>query len=154
MSQITYANKVTLNPQPDIADINKVTDDDMNEIKDAHNDTDVKTSSLYNYNSTEEQIGIWVDNKPIYRKYLTYQHTAIGSYTYTHNLDIDTLITCKAFCSVNGQTISSHGFRPMPYIVDNTQYFRIDGVLTNTITTAAGTWINNTIYIILEYTKN
>lgn len=46
MSQITYSNKVTLNAQPDIADINKVTADDMNEIKTAHNDTDSTVSQL------------------------------------------------------------------------------------------------------------
>lgn len=33
MAQITYQNKVALNPQPSIADANKVTDNDMNEIK-------------------------------------------------------------------------------------------------------------------------
>lgn len=33
MAQITYQDKVTLNPQPSIPDINKVKDDDMNEIK-------------------------------------------------------------------------------------------------------------------------
>ena len=49
MSQITYADKVTLNAQPDIADINKVTADDMNEIKTAHNDTDSKVSKLMNF---------------------------------------------------------------------------------------------------------
>ena len=40
MSQITYANKTTLNPQPSIADENKVTAADMNEIKSAVNDND------------------------------------------------------------------------------------------------------------------
>lgn len=40
MSQITYANKTTLSPQPSIADENKVTADDMNEIKSAVNDND------------------------------------------------------------------------------------------------------------------
>lgn len=33
MNEITYQNKVALNENPEIADINKVTDDDMNEIK-------------------------------------------------------------------------------------------------------------------------
>lgn len=33
LTQITYTNKETLNEQPSIADINKVTADDMNEIK-------------------------------------------------------------------------------------------------------------------------
>jgi hypothetical protein len=38
MSKITWADKVTLDTQPDIARINKVTNEDMNEIKNAHND--------------------------------------------------------------------------------------------------------------------
>lgn len=46
MSQITFADKVALNPQPDVADINKVTDNDMNMIKDAHNDTDNKVTEI------------------------------------------------------------------------------------------------------------
>lgn len=37
---ITFNNKTTLNSQPDIANENKVTASDMNEIKTAHNDTD------------------------------------------------------------------------------------------------------------------
>lgn len=46
MAQITYQNKVALNENPDIPDINKVTDDDMNQIKSAHNDTDTKNSAM------------------------------------------------------------------------------------------------------------
>ena len=33
MSKITYTNKVALNENADIPNVNKVTDDDMNEIK-------------------------------------------------------------------------------------------------------------------------
>ena len=40
MAQITYTNKVALNENPEIADINKVTDDDMNEIKSVVNTND------------------------------------------------------------------------------------------------------------------
>jgi len=38
MAQITYTNKVALNENPEIADINKVSDDDMNEIKSVVNE--------------------------------------------------------------------------------------------------------------------
>lgn len=40
MSKITYENKVALNENPSIADINKVKDTDMNEIKDIVNGND------------------------------------------------------------------------------------------------------------------
>ena len=46
MSQITYDNKVTLVSQPDVANENKVTASDMNEIKTAHNDTDTKLGNI------------------------------------------------------------------------------------------------------------
>ena len=42
MAQITYANKVALNVNPEIADINKVTDSDMNMIRDVVNQNDTK----------------------------------------------------------------------------------------------------------------
>lgn len=38
MAQITYENKVKINDNPNIPDINKVTDDDMNEIKSVVNE--------------------------------------------------------------------------------------------------------------------
>jgi len=40
MAKITFGNKVTLNPQPDIARENKVIDDDINEIKTVVNGND------------------------------------------------------------------------------------------------------------------
>ena len=47
MAQITYTNKEALNENPEIANINKVTDDDMNEIKQLEND---------NYNYTKQMM--------------------------------------------------------------------------------------------------
>lgn len=46
MSKITWADKVTLDAQPDIAAINKVTAADMNAIKTAVNDIDDKLSTI------------------------------------------------------------------------------------------------------------
>lgn len=42
---ITYDNKVALNENPSVADINKVTDDDMNEIKSVVNNNATETST-------------------------------------------------------------------------------------------------------------
>ena len=48
MAQITYDNKVALNENPSVAEINKVTDDNMNEIKNAVNtNTPVGSISLF-----------------------------------------------------------------------------------------------------------
>lgn len=60
MSQITYADKVTLVSQPDVANENKVTASDMNEIKTAHNDTDNNLNNLIGvelYNNTSGTTG-------------------------------------------------------------------------------------------------
>lgn len=48
MSKITWADKVTLDAQPDVARINKVIDDDMNEIKSVVNDNDDIVGDLSN----------------------------------------------------------------------------------------------------------
>lgn len=87
--QITYQDKVALNENTGIADINKVKADDMNMIKNVVNAnqedvgdiSNLKTKDITsivnavneieegNYYSTEEkQIGKWIDNKPLYRK--------------------------------------------------------------------------------------
>ena len=79
MSKITYSNKVSLNPQPSIADINKCTADDMNEIKTVVNTNDDNTTAnttaitnLQTYSTNEVDTGkTWVDGKKIYRKVLT-----------------------------------------------------------------------------------
>ena len=42
MAQITYANKVAINENPEIADINKVKDTDLNEIKNVVNTNETK----------------------------------------------------------------------------------------------------------------
>lgn len=48
MSKITYEDKVALNVNPDIADVNKVNDSDMNEIKNVVNTNDDNTTNNSN----------------------------------------------------------------------------------------------------------
>lgn len=47
MAKITYTNKVTLNPQSSVADENKVTSGDMNEIKSVVNGLIVNSYSTF-----------------------------------------------------------------------------------------------------------
>jgi hypothetical protein len=61
MAKITFEDKVSLNPQPSIADKNKVSDANMNEIKTCVNDN-------CTYSTSEICIGEWIDGKPLYRK--------------------------------------------------------------------------------------
>lgn len=92
MAKITYENKVALNVNSDIADINKCNASDLNEIKEVVNTNDDNVGLLSNLNttnkssmvnainevnnkfnySTEEQVvGKWTNGKPIYRKVVT-----------------------------------------------------------------------------------
>lgn len=61
MAQITYTNKVALNENPEIANINKVTDDDMNEIKQVVNDNYNNTIQITNTEPTDSDNKIWID---------------------------------------------------------------------------------------------
>ncbi len=54
MAKITYTNKETLNEQPSIAVKNKVTSDDMNEIKSVVNANDDNVGDLSNLNTTDK----------------------------------------------------------------------------------------------------
>lgn len=95
-----------------------------------------------------------LDGKPIYRSYIEFAHSNVGTYTYTHNLGIETIVSIDAFCSVSGQTISTNGFREMPMVNTSNGYmFGIDTFRENTITTSAIGWQNNHAYIWVEYTK-
>lgn len=61
MAQISYTNKVALNENPEIADINKVTDDDMNEIKQVVNDNYNNTIQITDTEPTDSDNKIWID---------------------------------------------------------------------------------------------
>lgn len=54
MAKITYVNKETINPQPSVADKNKVTSNDMNEIKSVVNENDDNIGELSNLKTTDK----------------------------------------------------------------------------------------------------
>lgn len=54
MSKITYENKVALNVNSDIADVNKCNASDLNEIKDVVNTNDDNAGLLSNLNTTDK----------------------------------------------------------------------------------------------------
>lgn len=62
MAQISYTNKVALNENPEIANINKITDDDMNEIKQVVNDNYNNTIQITDTEPSDNDWKIWIDN--------------------------------------------------------------------------------------------
>lgn len=53
MSKITYTDKVTLNENPNVADVNKVKADDLNEIKNVVNANDDNVGDLADLKTTD-----------------------------------------------------------------------------------------------------
>lgn len=95
-----------------------------------------------------------LNNKPVYRSYISYEHSSVGTYNFNHNLGIETIVSINGSCTIAGQTIASHGFRQLPMVnVSSGNMFGIDTIRENTITTTAVGWNNNHIYLWLEYTK-
>lgn len=63
MAKITYTNKVALNENPEIADINKVKDTDMNEIKTVVNGLDDNIGTLSNLTTTNKTSAVAAINE-------------------------------------------------------------------------------------------
>lgn len=142
MAKITYDNKVSLNPQPSIPNINKVSDADMNEIKNSVN-------TLYDFNrflETETQIGTWITGKPLYRIVYKAENKA-SSYSITPPANVNIYATLRVI-----QLDGDGAFIP-DYYWNSTDYLRIfrnnNGIQIRT-SKADNTF---THWIILEYTK-
>nr|DAQ91809.1 MAG TPA: hypothetical protein [Caudoviricetes sp.] len=100
MSKITYTDKVALNINQDVADVNKCNATDLNEIKQVVNENDDLVGILENlttqdktsivnainevnqndinkstYSTTEKVVGKWINGKPLYRKVINFTTT-------------------------------------------------------------------------------
>lgn len=105
MSKITYANKVAINENAEIPNINKVTDSDMNEIKAVVNNNDdelitinTKLTNLITYSTTETVVGTWIDGKTIYKRTFTGNSGSArtnATITIAENQPIDVLISVE-----------------------------------------------------------
>ena len=150
MSKITYADKVTLKENPNVADVNKIKAGDLNEIKNVVNANDDK----FNYTQEEQRIGTWIDGKPVYRKVLS---GMVFDGTRNHNISNIDNIT-----SIDG-TLWSGTTQDQA-----TNVFPINTVRVDFPTRALGVYVNKTklgfdkgpdigtgfsYRIIVEYTK-
>ena len=104
LTKITYDTKVALDPQPSVANINKVSDSDMNEIKSVVNNAIDQVDTNTNDITTLKQniitdgsavkTGRIIDGKDEYVKRFSF--TTSGSTTYTKSLGFtlaDVIIT-------------------------------------------------------------
>lgn len=174
MAKITYINKETIIPQPSVAEKNKVTSDDMNEIKQVVNTNDDNMGDLSNLNTTDKSnlVGainevkdkeayssseiktnkIWIDNKPIYRKVLTLNITQ-SSQAATENvssLNIETMTFIMGISQSNPTSTN--------YTWDGTldKFRAYYNPINKNIYAQTGSnypTVPCTVYVIIEYTK-
>lgn len=144
---ITYSDKQAMGTQPTIPDVNKITDSDMNEIKNGINGgTD--------YSGAEERCGTWFDGKPIYRKVINTGQLPNSSVKFVaHNISNfkrATKIYGVAYASSTGNNI------PLPY-PSNSNVAQSITIYSDSINTAIVTAVDHRLfgesYVILEYTK-
>lgn len=120
MAKITFEDKVALNPQPSVANINKVSDADMNEIKSSVN----TLYDYHTYSSTEQVIGVWEDGKPLYRKVIEKQINA--NTNSTDNLSTFGIINQNVVIIDVGSSYAKYtndvggGYAPIVYNVSST----------------------------------
>ena len=121
MAKITYENKVALNVNSDIADINKVNASDLNEIKNAVNTNDDNIGDLtqlnttnksnlvgainevnnkFNYSTSEQVIGIDENGKPIYKRSFSGITSEYDFTTLTTAYNTNSIIIRKAYGSI------------------------------------------------------
>ena len=167
MSMITFADKVTLNPQPSVARENKVIDDDMNEIKSVINnkvgdvdnlDTTSNTivgaiNELKNgeiYSTTETKTNkVWINNKPIYRIVYHINSVIDGNNYFGSTIGIDEFIDAYGILHrSNGNNVflnTTHDSYRALIGMDRANYNQFNLVANYTSMTDA--------YVVIEYTK-
>lgn len=155
---IQYQNKVALNTNPEIADINKVTDNDMNEIKSVVNNNATETSNnttnitnLNTYSASEVNTGkIWIDNKPIYRKVFNFT-TASSSVTGWTNI-VQISDSLDNVINVYGYTVFGSNKTPIPRY-ESTDYYLIFLATGNFLRYRCVGFTSANCNLVIEYTK-
>jgi hypothetical protein len=161
---ITYQDKVALNQNPDIADINKCNASDLNEIKNVVNNNATETSTnstnianIINaevYSTTEVKTNnVWINGKPIYRKVIQYTSALSGgNNSIPHGIsNFDELV------SLSGYTKYSTSYYLMGAYESANNFINASIVSSTTISVRVGTgWggsFTNGCTFIIEYTK-
>lgn len=138
MALITYADKQAMGTQPSIPEVNKVTDSNMNEIKSVVNANANYLLESMTYSTTEQVVGTWINNKPIYRKCYSINGTMVQNAwtTLVSISNVDTLVKGLIGGSSNNCIWNDTLLR---VVNNNLQYY--------CSLTHAYTWV------IIEYTK-
>lgn len=154
--KLTYANKVAINENVEIPNINKITDDDMNEIKTVVNNNDDIVTNATTYSTDEIRVGTWM-GKPLYRKVYILS-AVVGNNAYTldpapPNVDLMWFDLSATFLLQESTGYARQGIDPGA--VDPGYDFSARVVSKVSVNIYVGNSIanNSTIYATLLYTK-
>lgn len=142
MAKITFADKITLAPQPDIAHENKCTADDLNEIKNSVNDN-------CTYSTSEICIGEYI-GKPLYRKVIT------GTFDYATQTITDIITGYDKVINYGGTMLTPSGYvTQIPEYTNSSNYcyFVLNTANDNATLTIPSSFVGGTFILIIEYTK-
>lgn len=174
MAMITYDNKSTLNEQPSVANVNKVTSGDMNEIKQVVNTNygevgditnlhttnktsvvnainELKDAEIYSTNEVKTN-KTWIDGRPIYRKCINVGTiSSIGNYTFNHNIQ-----NIARYTSISAIGNSGNTYYNVPFASNQGMFsgvgFGIRSASLTQIQIYAGA-TGHSFVAIIEYTK-
>lgn len=164
INTITYSDKSDINVNSSVPSTNKVQAIDMNEIKNVVNNNanlmgDVSTLStgspnvvssintISKYSTTEQRIGTWIDEKPIYRKVVTFTNTSTNWEVIGTINNMNLVIGIRGTVYDGGNSITA-----IPsFGTDNVQIYVTSSGTINKKSTSY--YQNKTGVLILEYTK-
>lgn len=148
---ITYDNKVALNENAEIADINKCNASDMNEIKSVvNNNSGILGNSLV-YSANETNTGkTWIDGKPIYRKVLEFTTSSSSVTGWTNIAVIDS--NMDNIINIYGYTLFGGNKTPIPRY-ESTEYYLIFLAVGGNLRYRSVGFTSATCELVVEYTK-
>jgi len=163
---ITYTDKVALNDDPSVADINKCKASDLNEIKSVvnnnANEIPTNTNQLTNgagfttldeangYSTTETVIGKWTNGKPIYRKVIPFQTVNNPTLYIAHNItDIDLywINESASFMWKSGESLGVNWY------YNTNDWCRTWVRTADVVLRSPSSLGTRDVYVVIEYTK-
>lgn len=156
---ITFQDKVALNENPDIPEINKITDDNINNLKagintNETNITNIKNAMAYSTNEVKTD-KFWINNKPIYKKVIQIDSLPNNTSTsYSTNIVNGELAMFQAYGKLSSSETTLQSFPYVsPYAGSGNVAINVDTDASNINITTFTDRTSASAFVILEYTK-
>ena len=174
MALITYYDKNYLDLNPNIPDVNKVLDDDMNEIKTVVNTNYNEVGNITNLTTTDKSSvvnainelknreilstnetitnKVWIDGKPIYRKVINTGTISSSDKNVNHNIsNLETVVSLSGMAFANYN--STYYVLPRISTGNVNQQIALGCDSTKVVLQVGSNANFNDSFVIVEYTK-